>query len=86
MRSVLCILLILAVVLVPWWFSLAAMTIAAFGQRRFFAALLPAALLDIINGGAPAGMPYLYATCVVSVALLLSIMLEAYIRDAQRLS
>ena len=85
MRFAMLIILILGIFLVPWWFMTGILVLTVMFRRRFFLALIPAVLLDIIHGGAHLfDAPFSSATLMVSVALLVSSFLESYLRDDVR--
>lgn len=82
MRLVVAIVLVLGVFIAPWWLELSALLLSAMLYRRFYAALVPAVLMDVMHGGAHVlGMPLRSATLLVSATLVVMHFLETYLRD-----
>ena len=74
MRILITIILSIAAFITPWWLTLVALIISVLLYRRFFLALVPAVIMDILHGGATMiEAPLLSATLIVGLLILLRI-------------
>jgi hypothetical protein len=86
MRLVLLLICIIGIFLVPWWVMLVVLLIAVFFYRRYFQALIPAVLIDVMHGGASlVQAPFASVTVWISIALILLMYVELYLRDNVRI-
>lgn len=85
MRLSLLIILTLGVFLAPWWLMTTALLLSVVVYRRFYLALIPAVLMDVMHGGAHLiDEPLSSVTLLVSISLLVVSYTELYLREHVR--
>ncbi|MBP9771617.1 MAG: hypothetical protein KBD16_01700 [Candidatus Pacebacteria bacterium] len=86
MRALITVILIIGVFIAPWWVMIFALLASVVLYRRFFLALIPAIVMDLMHGGAHLiAEPFSSATLIIGIVIILLIWIENYLRDNVRI-